>query len=324
MTLPVDIFGDIYRHYFLWNIMEQRNKLRVFQSITEMQREFGLPQPLHPLISMLDYSKVEITREMLSMPFVMNMYNITYNESAGCRMKYGQTTYDFQEGGMFFTSPGQPLTGVETAEASSGFTLLVHPDFLRNYTLDTKIKTYGFFEYSVNESLHLSGKEKAIINAIGKNIGDELEVAIDDISQDVLISLIELLLNYSQRYYKRQFITRKPINNALLENLDKILDTYFNDKTALMQGLPTVQFLAEKLNISPKYLGDVLRALTGHNTQQHIHIKLIEKAKEILTTSNLTVGEIAFQLGFEHPQSFSKLFKLKTNLSPLEFRASFN
>lgn len=324
MTLPVDIFGDIYRYYFLWNIMEQRNKLRVFQSITEMQREFGLPQPLHPLISMLDYNKVEITSEMLSMPFVMNMYNITYNESAGCRMKYGQTTYDFQEGGMFFTSPGQPLTGVETAEASSGFTLLVHPDFLRNYTLDTKIKTYGFFEYSVNESLHLSGKEKAIISAIGKNIGDELEVAIDDISQDVLISLIELLLNYSQRYYKRQFITRKPINNALLENLDKILDTYFNDKTALMQGLPTVQFLAEKLNISPKYLGDVLRALTGHNTQQHIHIKLIEKAKEVLTTSNLTVGEIAFQLGFEHPQSFSKLFKLKTNLSPLEFRASFN
>lgn len=304
--------------------MEQKNKLRVFHSITEMQRVFGLPQPLHPLISMLDYSKVEITREMLSQPFVMDMYNITYNESAGCKMKYGQTTYDFQEGGMFFTSPGQPLTGIETAVASSGFTLLLHPDFLRNYTLDKKIKTYGFFEYSVNESLHLSGKEKTIITAIGNNIGDELEMAIDDVSQDLLISQLELLLNYSQRFYKRQSITRKPINSALLENLDRILDTYFNDKTALMYGLPTVQFLAEKLNISPKYLGDVLRSLTGHNTQQHIHIKLIEKAKEVLTISDLTVGEIAFQLGFEHPQSFSKLFKLKTNLSPLEFRASFN
>jgi AraC family transcriptional activator of pobA len=304
--------------------MEQKNKLQVFHSIAEMQRTFGLPQPLHPLISMLDYSKVEITAEMLAKPFVMDMYNITYNESAGCRMKYGQTTYDFEEGGMFFTSPGQPLTGIETAAASLGFTLLIHPDFLRNYTLDTKIKTYGFFDYSVNESLHLSGKERIIISAIGKNIGDELEIAIDDISQDVLISQIELLLNYSQRFYKRQFITRKPINNALLEKLDKILDTYFNDKTALMQGLPTVQFLAEKLNISSKYLGDVLRAITGHNTQQHIHIKLIEKAKEILTISDLTVGEIAFQLGFEHPQSFSKLFKSKTNLSPLEFRASFN
>jgi AraC family transcriptional activator of pobA len=304
--------------------MEHKHKVQVFHSISEMQRVFGLPQPLHPLISMLDYSKVEITLEMLANPFIMDMYNITYNRSAGCRMKYGQTTYDFEAGGMFFTSPGQPLAGIETGVASLGFTLLIHPDFFRNYTLDAKIKTYGFFEYAVNESLHLSGKEETIISAIGKNIDDELEMAIDDISQDVLISLIELLLNYSQRFYKRQFITRKPINSALLEKLDKMLDTYFNDKTALMQGLPTVHFLAENLNISPKYLGDVLRALTGHNTQQHIHIKLIEKAKEILTISDLTVGEIAFQLGFEHPQSFSKLFKSKTNLSPLEFRASFN
>jgi AraC-like DNA-binding protein len=304
--------------------MEKRNKLRVFQSVTEIQRAFGLPEPLHPLIYMVDYSKVKITSEMLSQPFAMNLYNITYNELAGCRMKYGQTTYDFQEGGMFFTSPGQPLAGLETAAASAGFTLLIHPDFLRNYSLDTKIKTYGFFEYSVNESLHLSSKEKTVISAIGKNIGDELEMALDDVSQDVLISQIALLLNYSQRFYKRQFITRKPINNTMLDHLDSILDTYFNDKMSLMQGLPTVQFLAYNLNLSPKYLGDVLRALTGHNTQQHIHIKLIEKAKEILTISDLTIGEIAFQLGFEHPQSFSKLFKLKTNLSPLEFRASFN
>ncbi len=239
-------------------------------------------------------------------------------------MKYGQTIYDFEEGGMFFASPGQPLTGIQTGSASSGFTLLIHPDFLRNYTLDNKIKNYGFFSYLVNESLHLSAKENTIINTIAKNVGDELETAIDEISQDVLISQIELMLNYSHRFYKRQFITRKPINNALLERLDRLLDTYFNDKTALMQGLPTVQFLAEQLNISPKYLGDMLRALTGHNTQQHIHLKLIEKAKEALTISDLTIGEIAFQLVFEHPQSFSKLFKSKTSLSPLEFRSSYN
>jgi len=304
--------------------MENKSKLRIFDSITEMHRAFGLSKPLHPLISLVDYSKTEITAEMLALPFVMNFYSITFNELAGCRMKYGQTIYDFSEGGMFFTSPGQPLATVETASSSLGFTLLIHPDFLRNYTLDTKIKNYGFFSYSVNESLHLSGKEMTIIGAIGKNINDELETAIDDISQDVLISQIELLLNYSQRFHKRQFITRKPINNALLERLDKILNDYFNDKTALVQGLPSVQFLAGELNISPKYLGDMLRALTGHNTQQHIHMKLIEKAKEVLTISDLTVGEIAFQLGFEHPQSFSKLFKSKTNLSPLEFRASYN
>ncbi|MCW3170303.1 helix-turn-helix transcriptional regulator [Chryseobacterium sp. 09-1422] len=304
--------------------MKQKNKLRIFHSITEMHRVFGLPEPLHPLISMLDHNKVAITREMLAHPFVLNFYNVTYNEFAVCRMRYGQTIYDSEEGGMFFVSPGQPLKGIETATASKGFTLLVHPDFLRNYALDTKIKNYGFFDYSVNESLHLSGKEKMIISAIGKSIDDELETATDDISQDVLISQIELLLNYSQRFYKRQFVMRKPLNNILLEKLDKILDQYFNDRTALMKGLPTVQYLAGELNISPKYLGDMLRTLTGHNTQQHIHFKLIEKAKEVLTTSNLTVGEIAFLLGFEHPQSFNKLFKSKTNLSPLEFRASFN
>ena len=304
--------------------MEHRNKLRIFHSIAEMQRVFGLPAPLHPMISMLDYSKIQITKEMLAHPFVMDFYNITYNESAGCKMRYGQTIYDFEEGGMFFTSPGQPLTGIETAAATLGFTLLIHPDYLRNYTLDKKIKTYGFFSYAINESLHLSGKEKALISAIGRNIGDELETAIDDISQDVLISQVELLLNYSHRFYKRQFITRKPVNHAVLEKLDGLLETYFNNKTPLMQGLPTVQFLAEQLNISPKYLGDMLRSLTGHNTQQHIHLKLIEKAKEILTVSDMTVGEIAYQLGFEHPQSFNKLFKSKTNFSPLEFRASYN
>jgi AraC family transcriptional activator of pobA len=304
--------------------MEHRNKIRIFHSIAELQRVFGLPQPLHPLISILDYNKVELTCEMLAQPFVMDFYTITHNESAGCKMKYGQTIYDFQSGGMFFTSPGQPLTGIQTSESSRGFTLLIHPDFLRNYTVDTKIKNYGFFAYAVNESLHLSDKESIIINTIAKNIGDELETALDDISQDVLISQIELLLNYSHRFYKRQFITRKPINSALLERLDLILEDYFNHETALRKGLPTVLSLAAQLNISSKYLGDLLRALTGHNTQQHIHMKLIEKAKEVLTISDLTVGEIAFQLGFEHPQSFSKLFKSKTNLSPQEFRSSYN
>ena len=303
---------------------ETKHKPRIYQSITDMQRAFGLPKPLHPLISLLDQSNVQITREMLAPTFVMEFYNITYNESAGCKMRYGQTTYDFNEGGMFFSSPGQPLTGLQTGDSASGFTLLVHPDFLRNYPLDTRIKNYGFFSYSVTESLHLSDKEKAIIAGIGKSIGDELETAIDDISQDVLIAQLELLLNYSQRFYKRQFITRKSINNALLSKLDLLLHTYFTDEMALLKGLPTVQFLVEELHVSPRYLSDLLRSLTGQNTQQYIHYKLIEKAKEVLTISNLTVGEVAYQLGFEHPQSFSKFFKSKTNLSPLEFRQSFN
>jgi AraC-like DNA-binding protein len=302
---------------------ELRNKLRVFQSITELQRAFGLPKPMHPLISLLDYSAVRITGAMLADTFVMDFYNITYNESAGCRMRYGQTTYDFDEGGMFFTSPGQPLAGIQTTDSSVGFTLLVHPDFLRHYPLDTRIKSYGFFSYSVTESLHLSDKERTIITGIANNISQELASAIDELSQDVLISQLELLLNYSQRFHNRQFITRKPINNVLLARFEDLLHRYFNDETASVSGLPTVHYFADELNVSPRYLGDMLRALTGQNTQQHIHNKLIEKAKEVLLLSELSIGEIAYQLGFEHPQSFSKLFKSKTHLSPVDYRASF-
>jgi AraC family transcriptional regulator, transcriptional activator of pobA len=193
-----------------------------------------------------------------------------------------------------------------------------------SYPLAKKIKEYGFFSYVANEALHLSEKEKETVLSIFKIIDEELNSRIDDFSQDVIISQIELLLNYSNRFYKRQFITRKGINNDLLQKLEAILDDCFNDEKSLMEGIPTVQFLSAKLNISPSYLSDMLRSLTGQNAQQHIHNKLIDKAKEKLSTTDLSVSEIAYQLGFEHPQSFSRLFKTKTTLSPLEFRASFN
>jgi len=205
-----------------------------------------------------------------------------------------------------------------------GYTLLVHPDFIRNYPLGKNIKNFGFFSYAANEALHLSDKEKSVILNIFKNIEDELQSPIDDFSQDVIIAQIELILNYSNRFYKRQFITRKSANSDLLSKLEMLLNDYFNKETALMKGLPTVQYLADELHISPHYLSDMLRTLTGQNAQQHIHHQLIEKAKEILSASKLSVAEIAYQLGFEHPQSFNKLFKRKTNLSPLQFRQSFN
>ena len=192
------------------------------------------------------------------------------------------------------------------------------------YPLAKKIKQYGFFSYSANEALHLSDHEKETILSIFKIIDDELKSRIDDFSQDVIISQIELLLNYCNRFYKRQFITRKAVNNDLLQKLEEILDDYFNDDKSLTQGIPTVQFISKRLNISPSYLSDMLRNLTGQNAQHHIHNKLIEKAKEKLSATSLSISEIAYELGFEHPQSFSKLFKIKTNFSPLEFRQSFN
>jgi len=239
-------------------------------------------------------------------------------------MKYGQNYYDFDEGGLFFISPNQLIASDDDNKEYAGYSLLVHPDFIRNYPLGKGIDKFGFFSYSANEALHLSEKEKQTIISIFENIEQELTGTIDDFSQEVMISHIEVLLNYSNRFYKRQFITRKAVSNDLLEKMQTILANYFDNETSMMMSLPTVQYLAEQLNLSASYLSDMLRSLTGQNAQQHIHNKLIEKAKEILSTSNLSVAEVAYRLGFEHPQSFNKIFKRKTNLSPLEFRQSFN
>jgi len=257
------------------------------------------------------------------MSFLLNFYKISYKTGLRGKIRYGQNYYDFDEGGMVFTSPNQLMAAEDDAEYK-GYTLLIHPEFLRNYPLAKNIKNYGFFSYAANEALHLSEKEKSIILNIFKNIEDELQSTIDDFSQDVIIAQIELILSYSNRFYKRQFITRKAANHDLLAKLEKLLNDYFNKETALMKGVPTVQYVAEELHVSPHYLSDMLRTLTGQNAQQHIHNKLIEKAKEILSISNLSVAEVAYQLGFEHPQSFNKLFKQKTKLSPLQFRQSFN
>lgn len=220
---------------------------------------------------------------------------------------------------MMFTAPNQILSTENEAEYH-GYTLLVHPDFIRNYPLAKNIKNFGFFSYA----LHLSDKEKTVIIGLLKNILGELNTAIDEISQDVIISYIEVLLNYSNRFYKRQFITRKVVNNNFLSKMENLLNDYFEKQETLTKGLPTVEFLASELNLSPHYLSDMLRNLTGQNAQQHIHEKLIEKAKEYLTTTNFSVAEVAYQLGFEHSQSFNKLFKKKTDTTPSLYRQSFN
>lgn len=205
-----------------------------------------------------------------------------------------------------------------------GWMLFIHPDFLWNTSLAKKIKQYAYFDYATNEALFLSDKEEAMINGIIHNIQQEYNANIDKFSQDVIIAQLELLFTYAERFYERQFITRKITNHAILSRLEDVLNDYLNNAELLSKGLPTVQHVADQLNISTKYLGSLLKQLTGLTTQQHIHEKLIEKAKEKLSTTTLSVSEIAFDLGFEHSQSFSKLFKTKTNQSPLEFRASFN
>ena len=294
-----------------------------FTSISDLHRVLGLPKPLHPLVSLVDNATISIEKQNLPSSFLLDFYKVSYKKGLNGKMRYGQHYYDFDEGGLVFTSPNQLLAVTDDTQYY-GYSLLFHSDFIRNYPLGKTIKNLGFFSYSVHEALYLSDKERAIIVNVLSNIGEELQSPIDEFSQDVIITQIELLLNYSNRFYRRQFLTRKAVSNDLLTQLEDILNNYFSNDTPSIKGLPTVQYLADQLNVSSHYLSDMLRTLTGQNAQQHIHQKLIEKAKEVLATSTLSVAQIAFQLGFEHPQSFNKLFKKKTSQSPLEFRQSFN
>lgn len=303
---------------------KEANSLIRIDSISELHRMLGLPKPLHPLISLVDNSTMVMDEAYLKSSFAFNFYKISFKKTLKGIFGYGQGYYDFDEGGMVFTAPNQLISIIGEDKEYEGFSLLVHPDFVRNYPLGKNIKSYGFFSYEANEALHLSDKEKSTILGVLDNIQQELTGTIDDLSQDLMISYIEVLLNYSNRFYKRQFITRKAVNHDLLMQMEGVLNNYFDKGESLNKGLLTVEYLAQHLNLSPRYLSDMLRSLTGQNAQQHIHERLIEKAKEYLSVSHLTVAEIAYQLGFEHPQSFSKTFKKKTNVTPLEFRASFN
>lgn len=293
-----------------------------FSSIIELHQVLELPKPLHPLFSLFDNTQIAVNKKNLPTNFIFDFYSISYKKKTKGRTGYGQSYYDFDDGTMTFVAPSQLIATSQDTEYF-GISLLFHPDFIRSYPLGKHIKRFGFFSYDSNEALHLSEKEKEIILNLLKNLKDELENAIDDFSQDIVVSHLETLLNYSNRFYKRQFITRKIASHDLLTKLEYILEGYFANEQGLSTGLPTVEYLASKLNLSPRYLSDMLRNITGQNAQQHIHEKLIEKAKEYLSATNLTVAEIAYKLGFEYPQSFNKLFKNKTDLTPIGFKEKF-
>lgn len=304
--------------------MKKKSLVR-FRSISESHEAFGLPKPQHPLISLVHFHEGNpFNTDMAPIYDIVDFYKITFITQNSGRLRYGQDYYDYNEGSMLFIAPNQLVGSTEYNSKTYAYLLLIHPDFLLGHPLATKIKQYGYFSYSINEALHLSAQEREIILSVYKIMEQEINARVDEFSQEVIVSQIDLLLSYVNRFYKRQFITRKGVNMDILQKTEAILDEYFNTRQTLDQGIPTVQFLSERLHLSPGYLSDLLRSQIGQNAQQYIHLKLIEKAKERLTTTHLTVSEIAFELGFEHPQSFSKLFKTKTKLSPLEFRQSFN
>lgn len=297
------------------------------KTITEYHRLLGLPKPEHPSISVINIEtfKPPVIDEPVSLIF--DFYCLSLKRDLNARINYGQQACDFDEGVMFFMSPGQ-VWGLEfekdSTHSPSGWMILIHPDFLWNTSLAKTIKQYEYFSYSVNEALYLSNKEETMVTGIAQYIEQEYHSNIDKFSQNVIIAQLEVILTYADRFYQRQFITRKNSSHQIINRVENILTEYFNSDSLAKKGLPTVGYIAQQLNVSPGYLSELLKVLTGQNTQQHIHHKLIEKAKEQLSTTDLSISEIAYELGFEHLQSFSKLFKAKTNLSPLEFRRSFN
>ncbi len=295
-------------------------------SISKLHQFLGLGKPSNPLISVFSFDDVKLERETILSTVTTDFYVIALKKDcSGGKCKYGQQYYDFDDGIMYFIAPHQVLHFEDVLlNGVKGFVLVVHPDFLHSYPLASEIKGYGYFSYSTNEALHLSEKEEKAIMHIIENIGREIADNMDGFTQDLLISNMDLLLKYCDRFYNRQFLTRKKANNDLLTKLEALLDEHFKTERLAEQGIPTVQFVAGELHLSPNYLSDMLRVQTGQTTQQHIQDRLIEKAKELLSSTSMSVSEIAYHLGFEHSQSFHRLFKNRTSVSPLEFRQSFN
>ncbi len=295
-------------------------------SISALHQFLGLKRPSNPLISVFNFDDVKLEPETILSAITTDFYVVALKKDcAGGKCKYGQQYYDFDEGIMYFIAPHQVLQFEDVLlNGVKGFVLVMHPDFLQGYSLASKIKDYGYFSYASNEALFLSEKEEKSIMDIIENVAREINDNMDAFTQDLLVSNIDLLLKYCDRFYNRQFLTRKKANNDLLTKLETLLDDYFKSEQLLLNGLPTVQYVAGELHISPNYLSDMLRVQTGQTTQQHIQNRVIEKAKELLSTTGMTVSEIAYYLGFEHPQSFHRLFRNRTSVSPLEFRQSFN
>ena len=276
-------------------------------------------ETLHPLVSVIDFSKVK--------PFafkktLINLYAIFLKDIKCGNITYGINNYDYEEGTLIFISPGQ-VYGVDSdgeKRQAAGTALVFHPDLIHGTSLGRHIKDYTFFSYEVNEALHLSTRERQIIDDCFDNIKYELEHAIDSHSKTLIVSYVELFLNYSRRYYERQFNTRSHVNKNVLVQFEKVLDEYFSSDKPIETGLPSVGYCAEKLFLSPNYLGDLLKKETGKSALEHIQLKMVDVAKEKIFDTSKSISDIAYELGFKYPQHFTRMFKKNTGYSPIEFR----
>lgn len=294
------------------------------ESISQLNALFQQTAPKHPLIAVIDFSKMEKHEKVEEIKLTCGFYSVMFKNHCANKLKYGKEYYDFQEGTLMCIAPNQIITIENDANSENadivGWGLFFHPDLIRGTSLGNKIKEYTFFSYEVNEALHLSDKEKQTLWDCVYKLENELSENIDLHSQTLITSNIELLLNYCARYYDRQFITRKKVNTNLLTKFETLLNSYFNSNDQKYKKLPSVKYFAEHLFLSPNYLSDLLKKETGKTAQEYLHYYLIEEAKNNLLNTNDPINEIAFNLGFEYPQYFSKLFKSKTGMTPLAFR----
>lgn len=294
----------------------------LISSITELHDILGLQPPGHPLVSIVPLDGVRFTHPVLQTPFRHNYYSITFIKDFKGKMHYGEDYYHINKG-LLCISPDQ-IQSINDASnfRIKGFVFAIHPDFFSNYLPALNMKEYGFFFYSANESLILTKEEEVLVCVLFNSVRHEISKNVDEATNKVIASYVELMLNYCQRFYNRQFISQKEASNRLVVEFRSLINKYFNSKVLQEEGLPTVQYISDALNFTPSYLSDILRTYTGKSTKRHIQDKAIDKAKELLYKTNLTVAEIAYKLGFDYPQNFNKFFKRNTRTSPQKYRLS--
>lgn len=292
-------------------------------SIHEAHESLGIAPPRHPLISIHKDSEVEFPDEMEGKRFTMDLYFIAFKDKVSGSLGYGRNAYDFQEGTMVFIAPNQVMEvpPKELIRNNEGWSILFHPDLIRKSYLGEHIKDYSFFSYESNEALHVSLDERIHITNVVEQIKREYSQAIDAHSQRLIISNLELLLNYCTRFYDRQFFTRTNLNKDFSAEFEKVLENYLNSVKLTNLGIPSVGYFGEQMNMSANYLSDLLKKETGKSAKSHINDAIVDKAKTILLNSSASISQVAYDLGFEYPQSFTRLFKSKTGTSPVEYRS---
>lgn len=300
--------------------MNQQPRYVDITSISELHKYYNYGKPKHPLVTIINLLEAKPNRPKEETFYRVGFYTIFCKRFDGV-MRYGRSHYDFEEGSLMFSAPNQVISTSPGTSYIEGWGLFFHPDLLNGSELGRKIHNYSFFNYDVNEALQVSEDEKNILLDCLKKIEKEYTQNIDAHTKNLITDNLQLMLNYCNRFYDRQFFTRAKVSNDIVQRFEKLLKHYFSADSLIESGLPSVKHFASELNLSPNYLSDLLNKYTGKTTQEHIHLQLVARAKFVLSSSEKSISEIAYELGFEHPSHFTKLFKAKTGKSPTEYRA---